>query len=137
MERVGDFISSFLAYLTIDNRSLLECCDVNVLQKFKTAWRKCGYNTAPSPAPQLFSTNSLLFSTQLQRIFSSLRLPQRFWAADRTHGFWEKDVCLLWHNLGKTYPDWEDNRYLQHYRMSKDTFWYVSQTFGGDFETQT
>ena len=28
---------------------------------------------------------------------------------------------LLWQNMGKTYPDWEDSQYLQNYRVAKDT----------------
>ena len=46
-------------------------------------------------------------------------------------------MCLLWRNVGKVYPDWEQNCYLQHFRMSKDTFWYFCQTYGKYFEKAT
>ena len=46
-------------------------------------------------------------------------------------------MCLLWRNVGKVYPDWEQNCYLQHFRMSKDTFWYLCQTYGKYFEKAT
>ena len=46
-------------------------------------------------------------------------------------------MCLLWRNMGKIYPDWEQNCYLQHFRMSKDTFWYLCQTYGKYFEKAT
>ena len=46
-------------------------------------------------------------------------------------------MCLLWRNMGKIYPDWEQNCYLQHFRMSKDTFWYLCQTYGKYFKKTT
>ena len=39
--------------------------------------------------------------------------------------------------MGRNYPDWEQNCYLQHFRMSKDTFWYLCQTYGKYFEKAT
>ena len=74
---------------------------------------------------RLLSWSSLLVLPTFQDIIRSLRAPRRCWAAPREQGFWEKDVCLLWRNMGKIYPDWEQNCYLQHFRVSKDTFWYV------------
>ena len=50
---------------------------------------------------------------------------------------WEKDVCLLWQNMGKIYPDWEQNCYLQHLRMSKIPSWYLCQTYSKYFEKAT
>ena len=38
--------------------------------------------------------------------------------------------------MGRKYPDWEDAQYLQHFRMSKDTFWFLSQTYGKYLERQ-
>ena len=49
---------------------------------------------------------------------------------------WEKDVCHLWRTMGRKYPDWEDAQYLRHFRMSKDTFWFLSQTYGKYLERQ-
>ena len=86
---------------------------------------------------QLLSWSSLLVLPPFQDVIRSLRAPRRFWAAPREQGFWEKDVCLLWRNMGKIYPDWEQNCYLQHFRMSKDTFWYLYQTYGKYFEKAT
>ena len=83
------------------------------------------------------SWSSLLVLPPFQDVIRSLRAPRRFWAAPREQGFWEKDVCLLWRNMGKIYPDWEQNCYLQHFRMSKDTFWYLCQTYGKYFEKAT
>ena len=74
---------------------------------------------------------SLLVLPPFQDVIRSL------WAAPREQGFWEKNVCLLWRNMGKIYPDWEQNCYLQHFRMSKDTFWYLCQTYGKYFEKTT
>lgn len=39
--------------------------------------------------------------------------------------------------MGRRYPDWEESQYLQHFRMSKDTFWYLSQTYGKYLEKET
>ena len=49
---------------------------------------------------------------------------------------WEKDVCFLWRSMGRKYPDWEDSQYLQHFRMSKDMFWFMFQKCGKYFERQ-
>ena len=68
--------------------------------------------------------SSLLFLPPFQQVIRSLRSRRRFWAAPREQGFWEKDVCLLWRSMGRIYPDWEENQYLQHFRVSKDSFWY-------------
>ena len=81
--------------------------------------------------------SSLLFLPPFQQVIHSLRSPRRFWAAPREQGFWEKDVCLLWRSMGRIYPDWEENQYLQHFRVSKDSFWYLCQTYGKYFKKQT
>ena len=38
--------------------------------------------------------------------------------------------------MGTPFPDWEESQYLQHFRMSKDTFWYLSHRFAAYFEKQ-
>ena len=38
--------------------------------------------------------------------------------------------------MRRYFPDWEENQNLQHFRLSKDTFWYLIQTFGKYFEKQ-
>ena len=81
--------------------------------------------------------SSLLILPPFQQLIRSLRSPRRFWAAPREQGFWEKDVCLLWRSMGRIYPDWKDKQYLQHFRVSKDTFWYLCQTYGKHFKKQT
>ena len=60
-----------------------------------------------------------------QDVVRSIRASRRFWAAPREQGMWEKDVCFLWRSMGRKYPDWEDSQYLQHFRISKDTFWFL------------
>ena len=39
--------------------------------------------------------------------------------------------------MGRPHPDWEEKQYLQHFRMSKDTFWYLSQRFGKYFKKES
>ena len=39
--------------------------------------------------------------------------------------------------MGRNYPDWEEQQYLQHFRVSKDTFWYICQRWGKYFKKQT
>ena len=39
--------------------------------------------------------------------------------------------------MGKVYPDWEEKQYLQHFRVSKDTFWYLCGKYGRYFHKQT
>ena len=85
---------------------------------------------------RLLFTSSLVVLPPFQRIIRSLRASRWFWAAPRGQGFWEKNVCGLWISIGRLYPDWEENQYLQHFRMSKDTFWYLSQRFGKYFEKE-
>ena len=86
---------------------------------------------------RLFFVPSLLALPPFQDIIRSLRAPRRFWAAPRQRGFWEKDVCEMWRRMGRRYPDWEESQYLQHFRMSKDTFWYLSQMYGKYLEKET
>ena len=38
--------------------------------------------------------------------------------------------------MGRNYPDWEDSQYLQHFHVSKDTFWFLSQTYGKYFKKE-
>ena len=45
--------------------------------------------------------------------------------------FWSRKFCDV------RYPDWEESQYLQHFRMSKDTFWYLSQMYGKYLEKET
>ena len=85
---------------------------------------------------KLLFASSLLVLPPFQQMVRSLRASRRFWAAPRGQGFWEKNVRGLWCEMRRSYPDWEENQYLQHFRMSKDTFWYLVQTFGKYFEKQ-
>ena len=71
-----------------------------------------------------------------QELVRSIHAPQRFWAAPRERGMWEKEVCFLWRTMGRMCPDLEDAQYLQHFRMSEDTFWFLSQTYGKYLERQ-
>ena len=47
-------------------------------------------------------------------------------------------MCDLWRRMGKVYPDWEDNQYLQHYRVTKESFcqWYLCVRYGRFFKKQ-
>ena len=72
-----------------------------------------------------------------QQLICSLPSSWRFWAATREQGFWEKDVCLLLRSMRRIFPDWEDKQYFQHFRVSKDTFLYLCQTYGKYFKQQT
>ena len=38
--------------------------------------------------------------------------------------------------MGNVYPDWEDKRYVQHYRMTKELFWYLCEHYGQFFKRQ-
>ena len=81
--------------------------------------------------------SSLLILSSFQQLIHFLRSSQRFWAAPREQGFWEKDVSLLVRSAGRIYLDWEDKQYLKHFRVSKDIFWYLCQTYGRYFKKQT
>ena len=39
--------------------------------------------------------------------------------------------------MGNVYPDWEDKRYLQHYKMTKESFWYLCECYGQFFKKET
>ena len=39
--------------------------------------------------------------------------------------------------MGNVYPDWEDKRYLQHYRMTKESFWCLCEHYGQFFKKET
>ena len=39
--------------------------------------------------------------------------------------------------MGNVYPDWEDKRYFQHYRMTKESFWYLCERYGQFFKKET
>lgn len=56
----------------------------------------------------------------------------------RECSFWEKDVCDMWRRKVQRYQDWEENQNLQqHFLISKDTFWYLSHTYGKYLEEET
>ena len=55
--------------------------------------------------------NAVLLSPPFQELARSIRTPQRFWAATRERGIWDKDVCLLWKTRERMYPDWEGVQY--------------------------
>ena len=78
----------------------------------------------------------LLVLPLFQQSIRSLRAPRRFWAAPRGQGFWEKNIRGLSCEMGRSHPDWDENQYLQHFRMSRDTFWYLVQTFGKYFKNR-
>ena len=101
-----------------------------VLRRQRCLWR------SRELLSRLFFVPSLLALPPFQDIIRSLRAPRRFWAAPRQRGFWEKDVCEMWRRMGRRYPDWEESQYL-HFRMSKDTFWYLSQMYGKYLEKET
>ena len=63
-------------------------------------------------------------------LFASFRMERRFWVAPRVEGFWEKDVLGTWVSHGAVFPDWEDNQYVETYRMTKHTFWYLCRRYG-------
>ena len=46
--------------------------------------------------------NSVLLFPPFQELAHSIRTPQRFWAATRDRGIWEKDVCFLWNTMGRS-----------------------------------
>ena len=84
----------------------------------------------------LLCASSLLVLPPFQQMVRSLRALQRFRAAPRGQGFWEKNIHGIWCEMGRSYPDWKENLYLQHFRISKDTYWYLIQKFGKYFEKQ-
>ena len=62
--------------------------------------------------------------------FVSFRMEKRFWVATRVEHFWEKDVMGTWVSHSAGFPDWEDNQYVETYRMTKDTFGYLCRRHG-------
>ena len=50
--------------------------------------------------------------------------------APRVEGFCEKDAMGTWVSHSASFPDWEDNRYVETYRMTKHTFWYLCMRYG-------
>ena len=85
---------------------------------------------------KLLFASLLLVLPPFQLMVCSLRALRQFWAAPRGQGFWEKNVRGLWCEMRRSFPDWEENQNLQHFRPSKDTLWYLIQTFGKYFEKQ-
>ena len=100
------------------------------------ARQQCSLHRSCGSLTRLLFTSSLLVLPPFQQMIHSLQAPRRFWAAPRGQGFWEKNVRSLWREMGRSYPDWEENQHLQHICMSKDTFWYLAQTFGKYFKKQ-
>lgn len=70
------------------------------------------------------------------RLVKKLKRNRRFWTAPRGPGFWEKDVRGTWVELGNLHADWEDVQYLQRYRMTKATFWYLYRRYGWRLEKE-
>ena len=76
------------------------------------------------------STALLLLMPPVQRLIRKLRCPRRFWVAPRGQGFWQNEVTFNWKNLGERLADWEEKQYLQHYRISKRTLWFLVERYG-------
>ena len=68
--------------------------------------------------------------------FASFRMQRRFWVAPKVEGFWEKNVMGTWASHGASFPDWEDNQYVETYRMTKSTFWYLCRRSGWQMRKQ-
>ena len=51
------------------------------------------------------------------RALTLLRRGRRFWAAPRGVGVWETQFLSSFRVVGRLFPDWEDEQYLQHFRM--------------------
>ena len=51
--------------------------------------------------------------------FASFQMERRIWVAPIVEGFWEKDVIGTWVSHGAGFHDWEDNQYVETYRMTK------------------
>ena len=76
-------------------------------------------------------TALLLLMPSIQRLIYTLRRsPRRFWSAPRGQGFREREVSFNWKNMREQFADWEEKQYLQHYQVSKGTFWFLCETFG-------
>ena len=39
--------------------------------------------------------------------------------------------------MGEQFPDWEEKQYVNHYRMTKGTFWFLSERYGKLLEKET
>lgn len=42
-----------------------------------------------------------------------------------------------WASHGASFPDWEDNQYVETYRMTKSTFWYLCRRYGWQMRKQS
>ena len=86
----------------------------------------------------LFKIASLiLLLPEFQKLVRSLRRPRRFCAAPRGKGYWENEVKWNWKNLGEQFPDWEEKQYINHYRMTKGTFWFLCEKYGKLLQKET
>ena len=42
-----------------------------------------------------------------------------------------------WMNMGEEFPDYEETQYINHYRMTKGTFWFLCGRYGKLLEKET
>lgn len=135
-------IASFILFMTNDLvmnvvQQLLQLdCDepggVERAQSFE-GWR----NITNSSHNQGLNGLLLLFSVPtLLRWLSRFRRTRRFWSAPRGAGVWELQFLGTFRLVGRRFADWEDDRYMEHFRVSKEAFFRLHRKYGRLLERQ-
>ena len=78
----------------------------------------------------------LLSQPEFANALTLVRRARRFWSAPRGDAVWETQFLRTFRLVGRLYPDWEDDQYVQHFRMRKDAFWRLHRKYGYLLERQ-
>lgn len=78
----------------------------------------------------------VLGSPLFRDLLPRTRRARRFWAAPRGQGVWETQFLGTFCRVGEHFPDWENDQYITHLRMTKDAFWRLHRKYGYHFEHQ-
>ena len=86
--------------------------------------------------PSVLHSMDMLMNPYVWQLLKQLRRQGRFWTAPRGAGFWEKDVQGTWRKHALAFPDWEDKQYLDRYRVTKATFWFLFRRYAWRLQKQ-
>ena len=102
---------------------------------FRLTSVKTGFSRELMPPSVLHSTDKWM-NPYVWQLVKQLWRQRRFWTASRGVGFWERDVRGTWREHGLAFPDWEDKQYLDRYRVTKATFWFLFRRYGWRLQKQ-
>ncbi len=127
------------ARLTLPLQAFLDFSDEDVDASLTTP-RRNAWSSLPHGIPFSELVTDWLLAFLLIPAFMNIvrrfRRNRRFWAAPRV-GLWEAQFLGGDRIVGNIYADWEDDRYKEHFRLSKDAFYRLHRRYGHLLQRQS